>query len=167
MSALNAEGMIFVPALEHPLKSNDKEKTSFTNRLAMVEMAIAENNRFYLQEPPSGPGYTIELIDYMRNLFPQARFFLVVGSDIVDEFDSWYQYKEIERALKIVIATRPGYDPHKQSRVLIGAERVMIPQIDVSSTNIRKRLTDHQSIKYMVPSAVERFIFEKGLYGIR
>lgn len=166
MSSLKADGMIFVPTLSHPLKTNDTDKSSFPDRLAMVEQAIAPNPRFYLQEPPAGPGYTLDLIDYLRNLFPRTRLFLVVGSDIVEEFSSWYENDEIERSIKIIIATRPGFDPQTNGSILKGAERVMIPQIDISSTNIRRRLARRQSIKYMVPSIVEQFILEKGLYRV-
>lgn len=162
--SVKADGMLFVPALEHPFKS-DHQLSDYGHRAEMVRMAIADNDRFYLEEPPENTKFTIDLIDYLRHRYPSADFFLAVGSDIVDEFENWRKHDEIEHNIRIVIAARPGSDPRpRDGGVLRGAERVMIPQYDVSSTAIRERVRSHLSIRYLTPDAVIRYIAEKRLY---
>lgn len=161
----NADGMLFVPARNHPFKSNDIVMASYSDRLAMLDSAIAGNDRFYLEEPPQGPGYTINLLNYLKDLYPEVEFFLPIGSDIIEEFGSWHKHDEIIKMIRIVIADRPGYSILcKDNNILLSAERVDIPQYDVSSSNIRKRVKNRLSIRYMVTLPVEKYIREKGLY---
>jgi nicotinate-nucleotide adenylyltransferase len=165
MHSVKADGMLFVPARSHPFKSSVR-LSNYPDRVEMVTQAIVGNNRFLLEYPPENSAYTIDLIDYLQNKYPTAGLFLPVGSDIVDEFHAWYKFDEIVRRIKLVIAARPGYRIKKgNDEVLSGAELVMIPQYDISSTDIRKRVRMKQSITYMVPDAVARYIREKGLYA--
>ncbi len=164
MHSLHAEGMLFVPARTHPLKSN-RATADYADRVAMVEAAVKGNRSFLLEEPPKGPGYTLDLIDYLHSRYPAADFILAVGSDIVDEFTSWYKYEEVEQSIRIVVAARPGYKfPAPGRGILGGAERVIIPQYDISSSDIRQRVQMHLSIRYMVPESVRRIIEARRLY---
>jgi nicotinate-nucleotide adenylyltransferase len=165
MHSLKADGMLFVPAHTHPFKESSR-LSGFSDRVEMVKLAIRGNDRFLLDDPPESSGYTIDLIDYLRNKYRQADFFLPVGSDIIDEFDSWYKYKDIQRSIKIVVAARPGYRlKTRADGVLGGAEQIIIPQYDISSSEIRKRVRMKMSVRYMVPEGVEKYINETGLYA--
>jgi nicotinate-nucleotide adenylyltransferase len=165
MHSVQADGMLFVPAATHPFKSN-AQLSDFSDRVAMTRMAIEDNRRFLLEMPPENSAYTIDLVDYLQNKYSQTKLFLAVGSDIIDEFHGWRKFEEIEQRIRIVIAARPGFRIRRRSdNILGGAEWIMIPQYDISSSDIRKRVERHQSITYMVPEAVEQFIYEKGLYG--
>jgi nicotinate-nucleotide adenylyltransferase len=164
MHSLHAQGMLFVPARAHPLKP-DRSLASYTDRVAMVGAAIKGNPSFLLEEPPEGPGYTLDLIDCLRSRYPSADFFLAVGSDIVEEFASWYRHEEVAQSIRIVIAARPGYKFPALGRGILGAaERVIIPQYDISSSDIRQRLQLRLSIRYMVPDGVRRIIEARRLY---
>jgi nicotinate-nucleotide adenylyltransferase len=164
MHSLKADGMLFVPAAAHPFKSNGA-LSDWEHRFEMTRLAIENNPRFRLEKPPPELKYTIDLIDYIRSRYPAADLFLPVGSDIVDEFDDWYKPDEIEQSIRIVVAARPGYraGPRKHN-MLSGAEWVMIPQYDLSSTEIRTRVQSNLSIRYMIPDAVRQYIIEKRLY---
>ena len=165
LNSIEADGMIFVPARSHPFKT-DSYLANYQDRVEMTRLAIAGNNRFRLEEAPAGSKYTIDQIEYLRGKYPTAVFFLVLGSDIVDEFSSWYKYKKIEETLKIIVAARPGYNIEGENRDAIkSAEYVMIPQYDVSSSDIRERIRSGMSIKYMVPGAVENYLAEKRIYA--
>ncbi len=164
LHSVNADGMLFVPARAHPFKS-DRQLTEYDKRLDMVRMAIADNERFLLEEPPEHMKFTIDLIDYLRHRYPKADFLLAVGSDIVDEFENWRKHDEIEHNIRIVIAARPGSQMRPgEGIVLRGAEWVMIPQYDLSSTAIRDRVRSRLSIRYMTPESVRRYISENELY---
>ncbi len=161
----SADGMLFLPARTHPFKPLDRT-ISLENRVAMVDMAIADNPHFRLEIPPEGTTYTFDQINWLKTTFPSAGFFLVVGSDIVEEFASWYKHEELESTVEIIVAARPGYhDEFQADEQLESARRVMIPQYDISSSDIRNRLVSGKSITYMVPPDVEAYIYQKGLYG--
>lgn len=164
MHSLRADGMLFIPADRHHFKP-EKELSNFAERVEMVRLAIEGNSRFLLEQPPTDSPFTIDLIDCLQNTYPAAEFFLPMGSDIIDEFDAWRRREEIEHRIRIVIAARPGYKlKTRTDGVLKGAERVMIPQYDISSSEIRRRVKARLSIRYMVPEAVRQYIHEKGLY---
>lgn len=164
MHSLQAMGMLFVPTGNHPLKPVHP-MASYADRVAMVQAAIRGNPSFLLEEPPAGPGYTLDLIDCLRSRYPTADFFLTVGTDIVEEFPSWYKHEELAHCLRIVIAARPGYRfPAPGAGPLGAAERVVIPQIDVSSSDIRRRIQQHVSIRYLVPDGVRKIIESRRLY---
>ena len=129
----------------------------------MLKLATADNKSFNIAESPDSP-YTIDLIDFIKNQYPKAQFFFVIGSDIVEEFQSWYKYEEVIESIKIIIAARPGYALPKAAGIFKSADIVKIPQYDISSHDIRDRVKSRMSIKYMVPEAVERYICQKGLY---
>ena len=166
MHSLEADGMLFIPARKHPLKPDTELVSTYADRLAMVSLATKSNDRFLVLEPPEFSPYTIDLIDYLQNKFPTARLFLPIGSDITGEFHKWHKYAEIEDRIKIVIASRPGH--HLACRtdgVLKSAEHVVIPQYDIASSVIRERVKSRMSIKYMVPEAVEKYIYSRSLYA--
>jgi nicotinate-nucleotide adenylyltransferase len=164
MQSVKADGMLFVPARAHPFKP-DTKLSPYEHRREMVRIAIESNPRFRLDEAPPNSKYTIDLIDYVRHRYAAAELFLPVGSDIVDEFHDWYKYEEIRQSIRIIIAVRPGYRKNAaRARGLSAAEWVGIPQYDISSTQIRKRVSMNLSIKYMVPDTVLGYIRERGLY---
>ena len=165
MHSVDADGMLFIPARTHPFKPHER-LSDFGHRAEMVRLAIEDNVRFRLETPPESSHYTIDLIDYLRARCPRAAFFLPVGSDIIEEFHAWHKHEEIERSVRIVIASRPGYRVKASAGdALRGAERIIIPQYDISSTEIRRRVRLNMSIKYMVPDAVAEYIFREGLYA--
>lgn len=160
-----ADGMLFVPTRRHPLKPHT-ELSNYSARVAMIKAAIAGNDYFQFFSPPRDSGYTIDLLGYLCRKCPAAKFFLAIGSDIIDEFEQWYQYDEIIRTVEIVIAYRPGYVGSKRAnKIMKNAKRISIPQCDISSTDIRKRVKTGRSIKYLVPAAVEKIIYNRGLYA--
>ena len=163
LNSVGADGILFIPTRSHPFKSGEIIN-NYDDRLAMLKLGTADNNSFQILEPPDSP-YTIDLIDFIYARYPQAEFFMVIGSDILSEFSSWYRYEDIVENIKIIIAARPGYKLSAIPPILKSAERVMIPQYDISSSAIRERLVNQISIKYMVPEAVEKYIYEKRLYA--
>jgi len=164
MHSVEADGMIFIPARMHPFKPEDNIN-NYVQRREMVEAALSDNHRFVLEDTPPDLQYTIDLIDYLKNKYPAVELLLIIGSDIVDEFESWHKYEEIVAGVRIVIAARPGYRLNTgPSGILKGAELIMIPQYDISSSDIRERVGSHMSIKYMVPAEVEEIIHKEGLY---
>ncbi len=160
--SVKADGMLFIPAHSHPSKP-DSQLAPLEDRLDMINLAIRGNPRFKVISPPES-AYTIDLIEFVRHRYPAASFLLVIGSDILGEFTSWYKPEEIADNIRIIVASRPGYKLDTGSGILKAAEKVMIPRIDISSSDIRERLQSRLSIKYLVPDTVEDYIRKKRLY---
>ena len=163
LHSADADGMIFVPTRSHPFKTSDI-LNNFDDRWVMLKLATAGNASFHIMEPPDSP-YTIDLIDFIKARYPQAEFFLVIGSDILGEFTSWFKFAEIVDNIRIIIAARPRYKLSAVPEILRSADRIMIPQYDISSSDIRERVQSQLSIKYLVPEGVEKYICEKRLYA--
>jgi nicotinate-nucleotide adenylyltransferase len=94
----------------------------------------------------------------------------VVGADAVLELGEWYQPEAILAEAQVVAAQRPGFDLNKLTRIL-GEDRtsqidiLSIPQVDISATDMRWRVSEGRSIRYMTPPAVVDYISQRGLYG--
>ena len=84
------------------------------------------------------------------------------------EFSTWRDPEAIFAQITVTVFARPGYDESSAPNVFReNAKWVTMPQIDISSSDIRKRIADERSIRYLVPNKVEEFIFSHGLYRIK
>jgi nicotinate-nucleotide adenylyltransferase len=134
--------------------------TAGATRLEMVELAIAGNPRLRgdgREVRRAGPSYTV---DTLRELQDEghADLILVLGSDALEDMPNWREPDQIRRLARIVIAEKePGADTG-------GFERVEMPLLRVSSTEIRRRVAQGRPIRYLVPEAIERFITARSLY---
>lgn len=167
--------VLFVPSGKPPHKDLS-EVTDPEHRYAMVQEAVRTNPFFEVSRVEldrQGYTYTIDTLRQLRDIYgSEARLFFITGADIVWDLPNWRCFEEVLRSCEFIMALRPGYD--KQAfldqigflRDTCGARirTAEIPLIAVSSTDIRARVKAGNSIKYLVPEGVERFIMEKGLY---
>jgi len=170
---LGLDKVIFVPAGLPPHKM-DVHVSPAEHRLAMVELAIAGNPHFEVSRVDIdrfGPCYTVDTIALLREEWgPDVEIDFIMGSDSLADLLTWHQPDRLIRLCRIVAVGRPGYrvDMDELERWLPGvSQRVLFinsPQLDVSSSDIQRRARAGESIKYQVPEAVERYIYEHGLY---
>jgi nicotinate-nucleotide adenylyltransferase len=90
--------------------------------------------------------------------------YLVIGVDNLMDFHDWKSPDEIISKVELVVMNRPGYDTDFKSEFKRYATFVKVPNIDVSSSDIRRRIKMGRSIRYLVPMEVEQYILKKGLY---
>jgi nicotinate-nucleotide adenylyltransferase len=176
-TALGLTEMVFIPA-GHPPHKLTRTNTAPHHRLAMVELAIASNPHFSISRVEvdrPGPSY---LVDTLRLLHiqwgPQIELNFVIGWDSLEDFPTWHDPAGILAQLTHLVAVRrPGYvediayNQQLETRIPGITERlqvVAVPQLDISSTDLRRRRTEHRSITYQTPEAVERYIIEHDLY---
>ena len=176
-SVLGLTEMVFIPAGEPPHKS-ERETAPAQHRLAMVELAIASNphftiSRIELDRP--GPSYLVETLRLLREQWNNdVELSFVIGWDSLEDFPAWHQPQEILSLLDHLVAVRrPGYvddevyNQRQETRLpgLLQRLRIVsVPQLDISSTDLRQRVAEKRPIRYQVPEAVERYIFSHGLY---
>jgi nicotinate-nucleotide adenylyltransferase len=168
--------MIFVPAGQPPHKQGD-DITPVMQRLHMLKLAIATNVHFSLSlvdVQRTGPSYTVDTLRLLRQeLGPQAKLYFVIGSDSLEELPSWHEPAGILAQATIVTLMRPGYTEISEQRERLEARLPALkhrlitldgPRMDISSTELRRRVAEGRPIKYQTPEAVEEYILQEGLY---
>lgn len=133
-------------------------------RLHMVKLAVAELEGLAVcsfEVERGGVSYTYDTMKSLTELEPNAEFYFIIGGDMIDMLPSWYRIEELGKLVKFVGVGRPGYVGSTKYPVTL----VDIPQIDLSSSLIRKRFTKGDTVQLLVPQAVEEFIRRECLYG--
>ncbi|HEY7526159.1 MAG TPA: nicotinate-nucleotide adenylyltransferase [Candidatus Limnocylindria bacterium] len=168
--------VLFMPAGQPPHKRR-RGMTSITDRLLMTRLAISGNPQFELStleaERP-GPSYTVDSVAELLRTYADARLYLLMAADSLSQIDAWREPDRLLSLVEWVVGPRPGSElpPMASLRQRFGdaADRIHLlegPSLDVSATAIRQRVAAGQTIRYLVPQAVEELILEKGLYRRR
>lgn len=159
---LGLDRVYFVPARQHPFKAG--HGASAEHRLAMVALAIQDNPRFVLDaremERP-GPSYTVDTVRALAAELRGNPLFLLLGADAAREFPAWREAEAIAALATVVVLTRAGVS--LPALPLVG-QVVEVPGIEVSASALREAVRLGQSIRYLVPPAVEEYIRSHGLY---
>ncbi|MBM3156742.1 MAG: nicotinate-nucleotide adenylyltransferase [Chloroflexi bacterium] len=173
---LGLSRVLFVPAGKPWLKLKEEKKiTAAEHRLAMVRLAIKGNPYFKvstMEIDRPGSSYSIDTVSELKSkLGPKAEIYFIVGPDALAELPQWKEPARLIEACQLVAIGRPGYrkvNLRALERSVPGAaQRIVlldVPQIDISSTEIRKRVAQGQSIRRLVPEAVEKYIEKHKLY---
>jgi nicotinate-nucleotide adenylyltransferase len=160
--------LVFMPSARPPHK-HLAGVAAPEHRYRMAVLATREDPRFEvsdleLQRP--GPSYTIETLQELRRLHGDAcRLFFAIGADSLVDIATWRAPEQLFALAAVVVVPRPGVDirrapaPWRDQVVLVRS-----PEVDISSTDIRRRVAEGRSIRYLVPEPVERYIAEHRLY---
>jgi nicotinate-nucleotide adenylyltransferase len=159
IETLGLEKVILVPAAISPLKKA-APVASGEVRLAMLRAATKDDPEFEVDEcelrrPP--PSYTIDTVEEIRRREPEAALYCLIGEDNVEQLPRWCRFAELENLVRIVVLDRSGKQP-AHSYPLIHR------RIDISATEIRQRVAQNVSIRYLVPESVEKIIQREKLY---
>ena len=153
--------VLFIPTNQPPHKEA-KHLLSGSTRLALIQLAIRDHHGFAASDielQHAGPSYTIETIRTLRRQLPDATLFLLMGEDMLAV--PWKGWTELKRLCTIVAVRRPGARGAKRDKTIQWAQ---MPQVDVASSDIRRRLKAGRSIRYLVPGAVERYLRQHHCY---
>lgn len=169
--------VLFVPSGNPPHKE-EHESLDPESRYLMAVIATAANPRFKVSRMEidrPGPSYTVDTIREMRRIYGRnTEVFFIAGADAVLEILTWKEPEKVLGEASFIVATRPGYDLRTLERSLPAAaggadasRRVLVmdvPALEISSTDIRKRVKGGRAIAYLVPEGVEKFIEKNGFY---
>ena len=157
----------WMTAYQPPHKTSEA-LASATHRLAMTQAAVADNPAFEvspLEIQREGTSYTVDTIRSLQAEHPDHTFFLLIGGDSWQGFSAWHQPEEIIARVPLIVYRRSGTTPVDVEPPF--AERVHFadaPLLEISGTDIRQRLRDGRSIRYLVPDAVRAYIDQHKLY---
>jgi nicotinate-nucleotide adenylyltransferase len=162
-AALDLTEVRFMPNAKAPHK---EISTSTTNeqRLQMVELAIQDIPYFNVERfemERGGVSYTYDTMKAMREREPDVEFFFIIGGDMIDSLHTWYRIDELMELVHFVGVKRPGSD----AKTTYNVQMIDVPEINLSSTFIRKRLQQKGKLQFLIPAAVEQYIRKEGLYG--
>lgn len=161
LTKLRLDEVWFIPDNIPPHK--DAPLTSAKDRATMLDLATRDNPRFrvkLLELFRGGVSYTVDTLRYLREKAPQNDYYLIMGSDQVNSFHTWKNADELAKMATLVGIRRPGYPQNPQYPMIW----VDAPDIQLSSTYIRRSVATGTSIRYLVPESVREYIMEKGLY---
>ena len=174
---LELDRVIFLPSARPPHKVVDTLATP-AHRAAMVRLAIEGETAFEFSDydlTREGPSYTIDTVrNFRRTYGTGVRLCWIIGADSLAELITWHRVSDLVDACHIITAGRPGVDdiPWTQLGTVLTEEQiasiksgiVATPLIDISSTDIRQRVSRRLSIRYMVPDQVRAYIEQHSLY---
>jgi nicotinate-nucleotide adenylyltransferase len=174
--SLGLDRVLFMPAARPPHKRR-RGMSSITDRLLMTRLAIGGNPLFELstlEVQRSGPSYTVDSAEVLQRSYPDAHLYLLMAADSLAQVETWREPERLLSLIEWVVGPRPGSQlPARTAlrrRFGSAARRIHLldgPSLDVSATQIRARVAAGQTIRYLVPQAVEELIAEKGLYRRR
>ncbi|HIK18601.1 MAG TPA: nicotinate (nicotinamide) nucleotide adenylyltransferase [Leptolyngbyaceae cyanobacterium M33_DOE_097] len=161
--------VIWVPAANPPHKPELCE--SFAQRLEMVRRAIADQPAFIasdIDQHQAGRSYAIETLVQLQQHYPQSDWYWILGDDAFKSLPRWRQAHQLIEQCTWLIAPRVTELAHPASTVALNSNvRQMwlkMPQIGVSSSQVRDRVAQQKSIRYLVPESVRLYIESQKLY---
>ncbi len=163
MHALNLEEVRLMPTAISPHKLTTGHATA-NQRLAMTRLAVEGISGLTVsafEVDRGGVSYTYDTMRRLKDQEPDNEFYFIIGGDMIDMLSDWYKINDLIDIVDFVGVGRPG----TIGKTTIPIMMVDIPQIELSSTLIRQRLSANGPVELILPAKVERFIREEGLYG--
>ncbi len=172
-AAFQLERVLLVPAAQSPLKR--RASVSAEDRLAMVRLAVEGNplldvSLVDVDRPP--PSYTVDTMTLLGRQYPGSDLYLILGMDALADLMDWREPERLLDLCQLIVVARPGYplEVPQDVRKHLGARASRIHlqpmlHLEVSSTELRRRLQFREPVRYLMPERVEQFIREHSLYG--
>ncbi len=165
----------FLPSYKPPHKA-DRQLTRFEQRCEMATLATTGQPSFRVEPiekelPP--PNYTAETLAELRRRHPGYTFALIVGADALVDLPQWYEPARVVEQAELVAVPRPGVDLWTADRLAaalgVSPDKVRMrvahgPLIEIASRDLRRRVADGRSVRFLVPRAVEEYVRERKLY---
>lgn len=141
--------------------------TAAADRLAMVEAAVCDVDGLEacdVEIRRGGDSYTADTLQHLKESHPGADLFLVLGSDAAGGLPTWGRAAEVRELATLVVVTRPGAEASSPPSGWT-YQRLEVPRLEVSSTDLRARFADGRPLDYLVTGPVQRLIRDRGLYA--
>ncbi len=175
MDNTDVEKVLFLPSGDPPHKQG-KNITKGAMRGKMTCLALEGYDDFVyssMEIERTGRTYTIDTVKELKEkIGKDSEFYFVTGADAILLIETWKNYKELLGLCNFIAVTRPGYD-NKSFKGFVSKlkkeygcaiETIEIPEVDISSSEIRQKVEDGINISGLVPEKVEEYIIENGLY---
>ena len=171
----NLDQVLFIPCAMSPHKRDGAHGTD-RQRLEMLDLAIGGHRDFVrsdMEIKRGGVSYTIDTLRELEESQPDNEWFFLMGADSLESFSSWKEPDEILKLAKPIVVGRPGSEidlgslEKNSSADYVKSLRelaVESPLIEISSSNIRQRVAESKSIRFLVPRSIEQYIVTQKMY---
>ena len=172
----DADTLLFIPASRSPLKKQ-QPVASDQNRVKMIRLSIGQNDRLRLSECELNrpqPSYTLDTVIYFREKYAQADLIWLVGADVVKDLSRWYKMGDLMEACTISVMYRAGYpkpdfkvckDKFTPEQIAQFEQNIVpVPLIEISSTDIRARISQGRDVGDFLSPKVYDYIKKHDLY---
>jgi nicotinate-nucleotide adenylyltransferase len=174
-NALELDRIIWIPAGRPPHKRG-QIVSSDRDRLAMLELALAGSPSDEISTVDierSGPSYTADTLEMLRDTMGPAQLYFLMGEDSLRDLPTWHDPERIVNAAELAVVGRPGVLADLATvaesipQVLKRAHIIPSIELEVSSSDIRRRVRDGESIQGLVPPPVANYIATHNLYRLK
>ena len=175
LNDFNLDRIFFVPSKISPHRSSD-EYVSAEHRINMLEIATANNSKFSVSDyeiKSDRISYTVYTVRHFREVFPDDRLFLLIGSDMLLTFDEWNSFEEIMANAVLGVISRKNGDMdelEKKASELGKYGEILISKtipVEVSSTEVRKKIAENCNFSCYLDENVVQYIHKNKLYKER
>lgn len=170
---LSLRKMLIIPAAVSPFKSSSGADA--LQRMKMCSLQFPEEifTVSDIEIKRGGKSYTVDTVNSIRELYPDERLYLIIGSDQLLSFDRWYRFSEIMEKAVICAVSREGSVPVEQLEAFADSRLRQYGEVlifdfepfEISSTEIRRIIKDGKGAEDYISAEVEDFIRREGLYG--
>ncbi|MGB0334476.1 MAG: nicotinate-nucleotide adenylyltransferase [Opitutales bacterium] len=163
---LELDRLVFIPAAQSPLKGH-LSFVSDSSRLKMLALAIEGAPQFSVDAwelERGGVSFTIDTVRHYRAREPEAELFWIIGADQFEQLDCWRSIEEMVTLVTFAVSARPAHTVHAPDISGLKFRLIDAPLMDHSSTAIRDRLANGDSVAGSLPESVEAFISAHQLY---
>ncbi len=166
--------VLIMPSGIPPHKEN-REITSANHRIRMLQLAIDDNKHFKVSNVEierEGKTYTADTLTELNRCNPDCSYYFIIGADSLFQIENWYQPETIMKQAVLLAAARDQLEEAETIKKIeylknqYHSEIYLLhtPNMSLSSSLIRERVAKGESIKYLVPKDVEKYIYQNKLY---
>lgn len=152
----------FMPNQEPPHKIKSRAVTN-SQRVEMLKLSIESTTAFRVETielDREGKSYTYDTMKLLNETYPHHDFYFIIGADMVEYLPKWYKVQELLEIVQFISVNRPEYQLETDYPV----QYVKVPEINISSSLIRERVKEGETISFLVRDEVKRYIEENRLY---
>ncbi|HIY58245.1 MAG TPA: nicotinate-nucleotide adenylyltransferase [Candidatus Tetragenococcus pullicola] len=146
-----------------PPHIDEKKTIASKHRVNMLKLAIEDNPLLALETielERQGKSYTLDTMKLLKEKHPDTDYYFIIGGDMVEYLPKWYQIDELLKLVQFVGVRRPEYSIETPYPIIW----VDIASMDISSRQLRKKIAQGCSVRYLIPEKVVDYIQEEGLY---
>ena len=169
---------VLIMPTKNPYYKNLTNTATESDRVNMVRLAIEDNDHFRFSDVElerDGTTYTVETLRNLTQTHPDHRYFFIMGADSLYHIESWKEPEEIVKMAVILVAGRDGGSSSSlKSQIAYIMNKydadirlLESPVLEISSHDLRRRVREKESIRYLLPERVREYIYEHGIYKER
>lgn len=171
---VNLDKIIIIPTNIPPHKEN-KDLLSGNDRFELCKKTFFEDvfEISDIEIKRQGRSFTVETLEILKKVYPEDDLFFIIGSDMLLSFDCWYRYKDILKMVRLIVTTRENevnnsiLMQYAKNKLNLNENNIFLLDIEpkvLSSTEIREKIKNNESIEGLITQEASDFIKSKGFY---